>query len=162
MGSLKRQSDLLKILSNPGKILKDLERLTKKEESVRSLLKDLYEGKGKKEALEEMDKLTESAKVRLAQIEKGCKDKMEAVDKERKAASYKFEKSAKKLKDMAKHANEAVEEAKERIDAAEKKELAVKKMEDAAALLYREAEKKKEIYEDKMKDLNERFKGLVE
>ena len=160
MTNLKRQSEVLKLLTNPGKILKDLDKLVEKEKSVRALLKDLREGKGKKEALEAVNSLVDKAKAKLSEVTEECEVEVKALAKARKNASDKFGKDSKKLKDMASAASAATQEALLRDEASAKKEEAAKRLDDAARVLYEGAQKTKAEFEGKLKDLNERLKGL--
>lgn len=158
--TLTKKNDLLKLLTDPGSVKRDLEALTKKGVQVTKDLKELYEGKSKKAALELISKSVGVAEDKLKELEGLCQAKIDDAEKQLEEFKEKVAKESEKLSEKNQSLlkrEKAVEEGGkyiQKVQAQIEKELAEAKASSTTA------GKLKSEYEDKVKELKEKFKGL--
>lgn len=147
--TLKKQSDFLKMLADPGSIKRELDALIKVKETTTKQMKELYEGKSKKAFCKTIEDAVEAGEARLKEIEKVCKDK--AADIEKQAEEF-----AKKVSKEAAAIKSRLDKIGETDDLVEEKLKEISRDQAVAARARKAAEDDRKIAAKIRKDLEEK------
>lgn len=159
--SFVKKSGLLKILEDPKTIVNQIAKLEKQEASAKKELKALQEGKSRTAWLKSIKQAAEEAEKRLEAIEGQCST---ATEQAEKRASELIQEAEERLADAKQKQTNAlakeslVEQAAKKV--AKDKASATKLLSEAKQAR-KDADASKAEWEEKVKDISERLKGIL-